>query len=58
VSNRCAVLEASDDVEKAWNNFKDTVSAAAKNLLDTREDQRNSNGFHQALGKSLTNANS
>ena len=33
VSNRFAVLEASDDVEKAWNNFKDTVSAAAKKVI-------------------------
>jgi len=33
VSNHFAVLEATSDVEEAWNNFGDTVSAAAKKVI-------------------------
>jgi len=33
VSNHFAVSEASDDVEKACNNLKDTVSAAVKKVI-------------------------
>jgi len=53
VSNRFAALDASDDVEKTWNNFKDTVTTVAETVIGYKRGSRKEQWISTSTSKAI-----